>query len=99
MPVDSRVSEALRFDHLKLPPVPRVLSIEAEDYVTYDGEDALRIWITIPEDTTDEELRNGRAFLELDQRIHDSLLAKGITLFPYTTVTKPSERFISDDEE
>ena len=100
MAVDAKkVRSALRLKSLDLPPKPRVLSIEAEDYVDWTGDEALRVWVVIDEDTTDEELQNGKAIIQLKMAIHDSLLSKGITLFPYTRITKPSERFPSDEEE
>lgn len=100
MPADAKkVRSALRLKSLDLPPKPRVLSIEAEDYVDWTGDEALRVWVTIAEDTTDEELQNGKATIQLNRAIHDSLLSKGITLFPYVTITKPSERYPSDEEE
>ncbi|MFO0842981.1 MAG: hypothetical protein U0797_11395 [Gemmataceae bacterium] len=101
MPIDTRVQEALRLDGLNLPPAPRVIGIEAEEYVDWAGDDALRVWVTIAEDSTDAELQNGRAIIKLKGAIHDSLLAKGITLFPYIRITKPSERYppAADDEE
>jgi hypothetical protein len=99
MPVDAKVKAALRLKNLPLPPRPRVLSIEAEDYVDWTGDAALRIWVTIDENTTDEELLNGEAIIQLKDAIHDSLLKKGIELFPYITLTKPSERFGPEEDE
>jgi hypothetical protein len=99
MPIDTKVRAALRLKNLKLPPKPRVLAIEAEDYVDWTGDAALRIWVMIDEDTTDEELLNGAAMSQVHRAIHDSLLKKGITLFPYMTVAKPSERLPADEEE
>lgn len=99
MPVDTRVQDALRLESLNLPPRPRVIAIEAEDYVDYSGEEALRVWITIAEETTDEELRNGPATIQLKNAIRDSIRAKGITLFPYIRLGKPSELLPGQDEE
>lgn len=99
MPVDTKVRAALKLKKLKLPPKPRVLSIEPEDFVDWEGEEALRIWVVIAEDTTDEELLNGRATIELTRAIRDSLRAKGVTLFPYISFTKPSEQRPDDEEE
>jgi hypothetical protein len=98
MPVDTRVTDALRLDKLDLPPKPRVLAIEAEDYVDWSGDEALRVLVTIAEDTADEELRNGPAIIQLKNAIRDSIRAKGITLFPYIRVGKPSEFLPGDDE-
>jgi hypothetical protein len=99
VPVDTKVRAALSLKRLKLPPKPRVLAIEAEDYVDWTGDEALRVWVVIDENTTDEELQNGRAIIQLKSAIHDSLLKNGITLFPYITLTKPSERLAADEEE
>jgi hypothetical protein len=92
MPVDAKIKAALRLKSLKLPPRPRVRAIEVEDYVDWTGDEALRVWVVIDEDTTDEELSNGQAIIDLKSAIHDRLLSKGITLFPYIFLTKPSEQ-------
>jgi hypothetical protein len=99
MPVDTKTRAALRLQNLKLPPRPRVLELEGEDYVDWSGDAALRIWVVIDENTTDEELSNGQAILDLKRAIHGSLLNKGITLFPHIFLTKPSERQATDKEE
>jgi hypothetical protein len=100
MAVDAKVRAALRLKKLGLPPKPRVLSIEAEDYVDWTGDEALRIWVVIDENTTDEELLNGgEAGLQITRAIHDSLIKQGVTLFPYVGFTKPSEQLPDDEEE
>ena len=99
MPIDTKTRSALKLKNLALPPKPRVLAIEAEDYVDWTGDEALRIWVTIDENTTDEELLNGAAIIQLKGAIHDSLLKKGITLFPYVRIAKPSERFATNGED
>jgi hypothetical protein len=99
MPVDKKVKTALQRKNLSLPLKPRVLSIEAENYVDWTGDDALRVWVTIAETTTDEELLDGSAAIQLFATIHDSLRKHGIALFPYIRVGKPSERAGNDEEE
>jgi hypothetical protein len=99
MPVNPKVRAALSLKKVKLPPRPRVLAIEAEDYVDWTGDEALRVWVVIDEKTTDAEVQNGKAISELKGAIHDSLLAQGITLFPYIRLAKPSERLATDEEE
>jgi hypothetical protein len=101
MPADvkTRARAALNLKKLKLPPKPRVLAIEVEDYVDWTGDEALRIWVVINKNTTNKELQNGKAIIELKEAIHDALLAKGIRLFPYISFTKPSKRFAPDEEE
>jgi hypothetical protein len=101
MPADvkTRARAALKLKNLKLPPKPPVLAIEVEDYVDWTKEEALRVWAVIDENTTDAELQNGKAIIELKEAIHDTLLAKGITLYPYISLIKPSERLETDDED
>src|SRR5262249_10046798 len=76
MPVDAKTRAALKLKNLNLPPKPRVLTIKAEDYVNWDGEEALKIWVVINKNTTNKELQNGKALLQITGAIHDALLAK-----------------------
>jgi hypothetical protein len=99
MPVDKKVQKALQPKNLKLPPKTRVLAIDVEDYVTWEGEDALRVWVTIPDNTPDEELLDGEAWTRLHMSIHDVLLQRGVTLFPYMRITTPGEKSLADEEE
>jgi len=75
---------------LKLPPRPPVESIEVEEYVTWDGDNALRVQVILGEDTTDDDI-TGEAVIAIKSAIHDSLLAAGIERFPYTSFVKRSE--------
>jgi hypothetical protein len=75
---------------LNLPPRPLVESIEVEEYVTWDGDDALRVQVILGEDTTDDDI-TGEAVIAIKSAIHDSLLAAGIEKFPYTSFVKRSE--------
>ena len=90
MAITQDIREALDLKHLNLPPEPKVLAIEVEEYVDWTGDDALRVLVTIDEDT-DVEKVPGESFLEMKEAIHDSLLSKGVELFPYISVAKPSE--------
>ena len=75
---------------LKLPPRPPIEAIEVEDYVTWDGDDALRVRIILGEDTTDDDI-TGEAVIDIKSAIRDSLIAAGIDKFPYTSFAKRSE--------
>lgn len=99
MAVDARVKTALRLKSLKLPPKPRVIALRAEDYTDWTGDDALRVWVTIDEKTTDEELFNGRAVGQLKDAIRTAIRESGIPLFLYITLGKPSEFAETDDVE
>lgn len=91
MVLDQNIAEALDVRKLDLPSQPEVLSLEAEPYVDWTGEDSLRVWVILS-DETDEERFNGDDLLKIDAAIHDSLLARGVTLFPYTRFVKKGER-------
>jgi hypothetical protein len=80
----------LDLKNLKLPKRPHVEAITVEDYVTYDGDDALRVQIIIGEDTTDDELMS-KSSVAIKTAIRDALRRAGITKFPYIYVAKPSE--------
>lgn len=83
---------------LKLPPRPPVEAIHVEDYVTWDGDEALRVQVTLADDTTDEDL-TGEAASSIRMAIHDSLLAAGIEKFPYTSFATRSELAELDSAE
>lgn len=91
MAMNEAVGQALSLGKLHLPAKPKVLSIEATDYVDHMGEPALEVWVTIDEGTPDSEL-TGQAFNEISMVIDNSLQAHGVTLFPYLRFGKPSER-------
>ncbi|MBW3541908.1 MAG: hypothetical protein KY476_16690 [Planctomycetes bacterium] len=91
MTVAKKAQKLLDPRKLDLPPAPRVVAIEVEDYVDWAGDDALRIYVTIPDDTRDEEL-TGENGLQLKDAIYDRLLAHGIELFPYVRLRTESER-------
>ncbi|MEX2174220.1 MAG: hypothetical protein WD872_07650 [Pirellulaceae bacterium] len=98
MAVAEQAQAALDFRNIGLPPSPPVVGIEAEEYVDSAGQDALRIWVILDENTDVDQLP-GRAVIALKGAIHDALLSKGIREFPYISLAKPSERVAATDEE
>ncbi len=82
---------------LKLPARPPVVAIEVEDYVDWEGEDSLQVYVILGEDTTDDDI-TGEAVVDIKMAIHDALLAKGIQEFPYTIMAKRSELDSPDAE-
>lgn len=96
MPVSDAILDALDLSKLRLPPSPRVIRLEVEDYEDADGEPALRILAVIDEATNLDEVK-GRDVGDLKFAIHESLLQHGVTLFPYIFLAKPSE--LEEDEE
>lgn len=98
MTKDKRIRAALDLKKLRLPPSPPVISIEAEDYVDWTGDDALRIQVTLSEEADDKSL-TGENVLDLKMAIHDSLLAHSVQLFPYIFLVKKSELLATSAED
>ncbi|MEX0716923.1 MAG: hypothetical protein WD066_10060 [Planctomycetaceae bacterium] len=95
---EQRTREALDLRKLKLPASLPVVRIEAEDYTDWTGDDALRIQVVLDE-SVDVYHVNGKDVGDLKRAIHDSLIARGITLFPYIWLVKQSELDEADDDE
>lgn len=68
-----------------------VVGVEVEEDFGTDGEDALRVWIMIPDDTPDEAI-TGQATLDLKYGIRKMLIREGIELFPYVSLRTETER-------
>jgi hypothetical protein len=98
MAVAEKARKALDLKKLALPPSPKIVAIEVDDYVDWEGNDSLRIWAILDEDVDVEHL-TGRAVISLKAAIHEALLKKSITEFPYISLAKASERAAIADEE
>lgn len=98
MPIAEKARKVLDLKKLSLPVSPKIVAIEVDDYVDWMGRDALRIWAILDENT-DVEHVSGRAVIDLKGAMHDALLSKGITEFPYISLAKPSERAAMAVEE
>jgi isoleucyl-tRNA synthetase len=91
----------LDLDDLKLPPYRPLEAVEVEDYVDFDGEDSLRVWMILRDDVRDEELADP-VISKIKLQIHDYLRARGELRFPYFTFGTASDRNaaqMGDDDE
>lgn len=91
MAIAEQAQAILDLKTLDLPPAPRVLSVAVEPKVDADGDDALRVYVIIPDDTKESELR-GENMLQLKGAILRRLVEEGIDLFPYVYLRTVSER-------
>lgn len=82
----------------KLPKEFDVVALSVEDYVDYEGEDALRVTVTLSDDTDETKIK-GKLVIRLKRAIHDRLLAIGVSQFPYVFLRKATEPDDEDDEE
>lgn len=102
MAVDEKISQVLTAENLRsslhLPDELRLVRVDVEDYVDYDGNDALRVWIVLGDDVDEQDLPID-ALIELKNAIHDRLLEMGEDRFPYIFVTKESEPREATGEE
>ncbi len=101
MSITQQVREALSLDELqKRLPMPQELgavSVEVEEYVDHDGEDALRVWIVLRDDV-DEDKFPYDDVLKLKWGIRQRLRELGETRFPYTHFHKQSDPRQNDEE-
>ncbi len=98
MAITQEICEALHLKNLDFPESLKVLSQGVEDYGDWTGDEALRIMVLI-DDSVDEFNMSGADVGKLHQEIHESLLARGVHLFPYISLAKPSELQEAPDEE
>jgi hypothetical protein len=94
MPVDQKVRAAVDLDELRkelaFPPEFKVVELRVEDYVTYDGDDALRINVILADETNEDQL-DGQTVMDLRRAIQDRLAAIGVHLFPFIYLRKVTE--------
>jgi hypothetical protein len=97
MPLSVDTRQALDLKNLPVPAGMHVLSIDAEDYTDWDGDDALRVNVVI-DDATDVDKISGAEVSVFKLAIMDNLRKDGIMLFPYVFFAKPSELAETDEE-
>ena len=90
MAVDEKTKEALDLKFLKLPPFPPVSKIEWEEYEDSTGEPSLRLLVVFAENIDVDKI-TGEHVGNLKRAIHDSLIAHGISKFPYIFIATPEE--------
>src|SRR5687768_17380293 len=86
----ANLDEVLDPASLSLPRSPRVLEIRHEPYTDWAGDEALRVWVLLHDDTTDAQRRWAK-LAPIDRALRDALLSAGVTLFPYITFRTKSE--------
>ena len=90
MAITENIYEALDLKTLQLPANPKVLAIDVQEFTDRDGDEMLRVLVTIDEDT-DIENWTGEAIGQFKRAIRDSLRMHGVDLFAIVEVAKPSE--------
>ena len=88
MAVDQKTNEALDLKTLKLPPFPPVSKIEWEEYEDWTGEPSLRLLVIFAENTDVDKI-TGEQVGDIKRAIRDSLMAHGISKFPYSKPSMP----------
>jgi hypothetical protein len=97
MTVSDAIKEALDLSNLALPESLNVTRIEYEDFLDQDDEPSLRVLVVIDE-LTDIDRVDGNDVGRLKMAILVSLQQRGVELFPYIFIAKPSE-LVGDDED
>jgi len=90
MAVDEQTQKALDLKTLQLPPLPPIDRIEWEEYEDSTGDESLRLLVVFGKNTNVEKI-TGQQVGDLKRAIRDSLIAHGITKFPYTFITTIDE--------
>lgn len=100
MTVATKARRILDLEKLKekFPASIKVVSLSVEDYVDHTGDDSLRVQVIIDESVEVERV-SGVEVRQLKRAIHDALLARSITEFPYIWIVKQSELDEPLDEE
>jgi hypothetical protein len=98
MAVDEKTKEALDLKTLQLPSSPPVFQINVEEYEDWTGEESLRLQVVLAAHT-DVSRITGQQVGELKRAIHDSLIAHGVSRFPYIFITTPEELAEPIDED
>jgi hypothetical protein len=102
MAVDEKIAQELTAANMRtslcIPDELRLVRVDVEDYVDYEGNNALRVWIVLGDDVDEQDLPID-ALIELKNAIHDRLLEVGEARFPYIFVTKESAPREASGEE
>jgi hypothetical protein len=75
---------------LKLPNRPQIAAIEVGEYVSWTGDEGLRVQVILSENTTDEDI-TGEAVIAIKSAIRAALRSQGIEDFAYVFFAKRSE--------
>ncbi len=90
MAVDKKTNEALDLKSLKLPSSPLVYQIDWEEYEDSTGEPSLRLQVVLKKGTDIGQV-SGEQIGKMKSAIRESLIAHGISKFPYIFITTQEE--------
>ncbi len=90
MAIAEKARETLAPKHFTLPADPPVVELRVDDYCSYDGEPALRVWAILDEAAEVESL-SGESLARLAAKIRQALRDRGIEEFAYISFVKQSE--------
>lgn len=82
--------QELELGELLLPERPRIERIQFQPWENSSGEPSFRVWVILPDDTSDDELTGDRV-LEIKRLIFDYLQKKERSLFPYIHILSQSD--------
>ena len=77
-----KINAALELERLILPPRPQVRRIVWQEYVDSIGDDALRVWVVLDDETLPRD-RTWKRLKPIEDAIRNSLLQIGEQRFPY----------------
>lgn len=85
-----QIRNALKLKDLELPEKPRIASLRWDYYEDSSGDDSLRIWVILADDTADDDI-TGEAVHAIKWAVRDRLESNGVHLFPYFTFARESD--------
>ncbi|MCK4660416.1 MAG: hypothetical protein KAV82_12910 [Phycisphaerae bacterium] len=87
---DDKLEKAIEAAKANLPREPLVVALLGEPYEDSVGEEALRIWVSFDDATTDKQIETA-PIQAIKQAIMNSLTEHGIRLFPYFSFVRECE--------
>jgi hypothetical protein len=78
------LGEVLAMNRLRLPAEPRVVDVRVEEVEDWSGEDSLEVFVTLPDDASDEDHRWAK-IKPVYEAIRQALRDAGETRFAYFT--------------
>ena len=88
--VEGTIDEILDPRNLRISGPPRVIAVRTEPFVDSLGEDALQIWVILGDETPKKQ-RTWAVVEPIHRKVHDTLLAEGVSLHPYVLFRTESE--------
>lgn len=73
-----------------LPKTPKVIDIRLDPHIDSLGDNSLRVYVLLDENTSDQE-RTWERLESIERLIRDRVESSGLPLFPYIRYLKPTE--------